>query len=837
MSKRAVLFPGQGAQFRGMGKALFPVYRELSRRAADILGFSIESLCLEDGDKKLHLTQFTQPALYVVNAMGYYNWLADKGSDFSPHFLAGHSLGEYNALLAAEVFDFETGLKLVKKRGELMSRAGGGGMAAVIGIRAQTVQRLLAENGLEDIDLANFNTPKQLVISGPKEAISRAEKLFAKEGGRCVVLNVSAPFHSRYMRSSQKEFAAFLNGFTFNAPKIQVIANATARPYEAEKIARTLADQIGSPVLWTDSIRYVMGQAVTDYEEIGSTILTTMVDEIVKTETPIIVPATASRAREVSGGTAQGDGVSKTSAQAEPKMQDGEDRARVQTATVTPAASTKELLEATAIQTSNEEFRRSSMARHLGNPVFRRRYGTKFAYVAGSMYRGIASPELVVRMGKAKLIGFFGTGGLTLQQIEEGIDYIQRSLSNGEAYGSNLLANYQNPDMELRTVQLLLNRKVRNIEAAAFVQLTPALVLFRLKGLTKNEQGKTVCAHNIIAKVSRPEIAEMFMSPPPDSMVEKLIQQGSVTAEEAAMAQTIPVSSDICVEADSGGHTDGAIPTVLLPTMLHLRDELSERHRYHEPVCMGLAGGIGTPEAAAAAFIMGADFILTGSINQCTVEAGTSAEAKTLLQDINVQDTDYAPAGDMFEFGAKIQVLKKGVFFPTRANRLFSIYQNFNSLDEIPEHLRRSIEKTYFKKSFSDIWSETKIYLEKAGMGKELVSAEGDPKRKMALVFRWYFFYSSQLAMKGDDSDRVNFQVHTGPALGAFNQWVKGTSLESWTRRHADEIAELLMTEAAQYIQLRIRKFDEVSFEQPRLHDALPETAVYRERVKRPIVN
>src|ERR1700754_3033468 len=111
-------------------------------------------------------------------------------------------------------------------------------------------------------------------------------------------------------------------------------------------------------------------------------------------------------------------------------------------------------------------------------------------------------------------------------------------------------------------------------------------------------------------------------------MVEKLIQQGSVTAEEAAMAQTIPVSSDICVEADSGGHTDGAIPTVLLPTMLHLRDELSERHRYHEPVCMGLAGGIGTPEAAAAAFIMGADFILTGSINQCTVEAGTRAEGK-----------------------------------------------------------------------------------------------------------------------------------------------------------------------------------------------------------------
>jgi trans-AT polyketide synthase, acyltransferase and oxidoreductase domains len=809
MSKRAILFPGQGAQFRGMGKSLFPAYQDLSRRASDILGFSIQELCLEDSDKKLHLTQFTQPALYVVNAMGYYHWLADNGSP--PHFLAGHSLGEYNALLAAGVFDFETGLKLVKKRGELMSRADGGGMAAVIGLNAQTIRQLLADHHLEDIDLANFNTPKQVVISGPVDSIAKAQKVLTKSDSRCVILNVSAPFHSRYMRASQKEFAAFLDGFAFRDPRVHVVANATARPYEAGNIAPTLADQIGSPVRWTDSIRYLMGQAVTNCLEIGGTILTKMVDEIVKTETPIIVPTNGSAASETAKAGAQETHIPESKAQLTPMLRDDKNKAGAQSPPIIPAMPEKPRPDPMVARTSIEEGRRPSMASSLGSPVFRQRYRTKFAYVTGSMYRGIASPQMVVRMGKAKLIGFFGTGGLTLQEIEDGLSYIQKSLPNGESYGSNLLANYENPDLELRTVQLLLKRGVRNIEAAAFVQPTPALVLFRLKGLRKDERGQPVCTHNIIAKVSRPEVAEVFMSPPPESIVRELAAQGSITAEEAGMAQAVPVSHDICVEADSGGHTDGAIPTVLLPPMLRLRDELSAKHGYREQLCMGLAGGIGTPEAAAAAFIMGADFILTGSINQCTVEAGTSPEVKALLQDINVQDTDYAPAGDMFEFGAKIQVLKKGVFFSTRANKLFNIYQNFSSLDELPENIKRTIEKTYFKKSFEDIWSETKVYLQKAEKNQELDRAEGDPKHRMALVFRWYFFYSSQLAMKGDPSDRVNYQIHTGPALGAFNQWVKGTSLESWTRRHADEIGELLMDKTAQYIQHRMRKFAEVS--------------------------
>lgn len=451
-----------------------------------------------------------------------------------------------------------------------------------------------------------------------------------------------------------------------------------------------------------------------------------------------------------------------------------------------------------------------SLASSLGSAAFRRRYRTRFAYATGAMYRGIASPKLVVRVGKAGMIGYFGTGGLTPPEIEDGIHYIQSALVLGEPYGANLLANEKAPERELEAVQLLMRCKVQNIEASAFVRMTPAIVLFRLKGLRRGKSGAIECQHNVMAKVSRPEIAERFMSPPPFDIVQRLVQEGKITAAEAEMAQRIPMSHDICAEADSGGYTDGAIPTILLPAMLRLRDDLSATYGYDEAICVGQAGGIGTPVAAAAAFLMGADFILTGSINQCTVDAGTSPAVKSLLQDLGVQDTDYAPAGDMFDSETKVQVLKRGVFFPARAATLYNMYQSFDSLDEVPARILEAIEKSYFKRSVQEVWSEMKAHLHRTGKQQEIARAEKDGKYKMALVFRWYFFHSAQLAMKGADDERVNYQVHTGPALGAFNQLVKGTTLETWTNRHADEIGVLLMREAAAYIKRRLEAMAEI---------------------------
>jgi trans-AT polyketide synthase, acyltransferase and oxidoreductase domains len=279
-AQRVVGFPGQGAQAKGMGAGLFPDFPELVQQADRMLGYSIERLCLEDPEEQLNLTQYTQVALYVVNALGYLQRKQHNDPAVAADFLMGHSLGEYNALLAAGVFDFETGLRLVMKRGALMAAANGGAMAAVLFVGAERIREVLAANGLDSIDFANYNTPAQTVISGPADAVSRAVDLLAGQNIQAVPLRVSAAFHSRYMRAAQEEFAQFIATFSFRAPELPVIANATARPYEPDRIAQTLGEQISSPVRWAESVRYVLGMGEIEFTEIGGTILTRMLKEI-----------------------------------------------------------------------------------------------------------------------------------------------------------------------------------------------------------------------------------------------------------------------------------------------------------------------------------------------------------------------------------------------------------------------------------------------------------------------------------------------------------------------------------------------------------------------------
>jgi trans-AT polyketide synthase/acyltransferase/oxidoreductase domain-containing protein len=444
----------------------------------------------------------------------------------------------------------------------------------------------------------------------------------------------------------------------------------------------------------------------------------------------------------------------------------------------------------------------------LGSLEFKKDYNLKYAYVTGGMYRGVAGKEMVVKVGKGGMIGFLGTGGMELSEIEAAIQYIQKELSLGQAYGLNLLHKPSDLALEEKTIDLFLLYGVRNIEAAAFLSITPALVKYRIQGLTRDQSGKIITVNKIIAKVSHPEVAQAFLSPAPERILAKLVDENKITSEEADLAKEISMADDICVEADSGGHTDGGVAFVLMPAMIKLRDEMMEKYQYHKQVRIGAAGGIGTPEAAAAAFILGADFILTGSINQCTVEAVTSDTVKDLLQQINIQDTEYAPAGDMFELGAKVQVLKKGVFFPARANKLYDLYRHYNSLHEIDEKTQLQIQEKYFKRSFAEVYKDVKSFYPDS----EIEKAERNPKHKMALIFKWYFGYSSRLALSGNEEFRVDYQVHCGPALGAFNQWVKGTDLENWRNRHVDTIAEKLLIETAQLLNQRYSNFRNYSF-------------------------
>lgn len=442
----------------------------------------------------------------------------------------------------------------------------------------------------------------------------------------------------------------------------------------------------------------------------------------------------------------------------------------------------------------------------LGSERFKQDYGLRAAYVAGAMVKGIASAALVIRLGQAGYLAFYGSGGMRLHDIEAAIRKIQSNLNRGEPYGVNLLSNPSRSDEEMQMVDLLLRNGVHNIEASAYLQVTAAVVRFRLKGLETDTQGRLVVPNRVIAKISRPEVAEQFLAPPPKAIVDRLVSEGRISEQEAALSARVPVASDLCVEADSGGHTDMGVMSVLLPAIIRLRDRLQAQHQCDNPARVGAGGGIGTPESAASAFLLGADFILSGSINQCTVQAGTSDAVKDMLQGIGVQDTAYAPAGDMFEMGSKIQVMKKGVFFPARANKLYDLWRTHAALDQIDAPTRTDIQDKYFRRSFDDVYRETKDYYANA-FPAEIERAERNPKAKMALIFRWYFIHTMRLALEGSKDQQVDYQVHTGPALGAFNQWVKGTAFEDWRNRHVDAIADHLMQACADYMNQRFRAF------------------------------
>lgn len=270
----AFVFPGQGSQKRGMGQGLFdevPEYAEVEREVDAIVGYSMRKMCLEDPGNQLKQTQYTQPSLYVVNALYYYKAIAEGQR---PEFLAGHSLGEYNALLAAGVYDFLTGLQLVKKRGELMSQANNGGMGAVIGLEPARIAKVLADAGLSGIDIANFNAPSQTVVSGLTDELKRAGPLFEAAGARMYMpLPVSAAFHSRYMADAARQFAEFLAPMSFSQPKIPVIANVTAEPYPTgctpATIKALLTEQITQSVQWVRCVQQLLSLGATEFREIG----------------------------------------------------------------------------------------------------------------------------------------------------------------------------------------------------------------------------------------------------------------------------------------------------------------------------------------------------------------------------------------------------------------------------------------------------------------------------------------------------------------------------------------------------------------------------------------
>jgi PfaD family protein len=411
----------------------------------------------------------------------------------------------------------------------------------------------------------------------------------------------------------------------------------------------------------------------------------------------------------------------------------------------------------------------------LGDPTFLDFHGVKYAYATGAMAHGIASEELVIALGRERILSSFGAGGLTPSRVEAAINRIQQALPEGP-YVFNLLHSPSEPVIERSAVDLYLKYQVRTIEASAFLDLTDNIVYYRAAGLSLSAANQIEIKNKVIAKISRTEVATKFLQPAPTNILKQLVEQGLISELQAKLAEQVPMADDITVEADSGGHTDNRPLVCLLPSILELRDEIQRKYCYEKPVRVGVAGGIATPQSALAAFMMGAAYIVTGSINQSCIEAGTSQYTKQLLAQAEMTDVMMAPAADMFEMGVKLQVLKRGTFFPLRAQKLFDLYKTYNSIEDIPPVEREKLEKQVFRRNLEAVWKDTTAYLSQRNPDK-LIKAANNPKMKMALIFRWYLGLSSRWSNSGEKGRETDYQIWCGPAMGSFNDWVRGSYL------------------------------------------------------------
>ncbi|MBU2590894.1 MAG: PfaD family polyunsaturated fatty acid/polyketide biosynthesis protein [Nitrospinae bacterium] len=438
----------------------------------------------------------------------------------------------------------------------------------------------------------------------------------------------------------------------------------------------------------------------------------------------------------------------------------------------------------------------------MGDAAFCRDVGIRYPYIVGGMANGITSVEIVEEMGNNGMLAFFGTAGLSLKNVKEKVAHIS-SLMGGKPYGFNLIHSPNEQDLEAALVEEYLKSGVRLVEAAAYINLTLPLVRYRITGLRRDGHGKVVTPNRVIAKVSRVEVASKFFAPPPKDMVAQLLAKGEISEEEAALAAEIPMAQDITAEADSGGHTDNRPALALIPTIISFRDRMQSEYGFEQRLRVGGGGGIGSPEAVAAMFAMGAAYIVTGSINQSCVESGTSDTVRKMLEETGQADVTMAPAADMFEMGGKVQVLKRGTMFAMRGEKLRQLYLNYKGLDSLPKTERDMLENKIFSAPLEDIWADTRAFFMKRDPS-QVERGEMDEKHKMALVFRWYLGQSSGWAISGDPKRKIDYQIWCGPSMGSFNEWAKGSFLERYENRKVVTLALNLLHGGA----LAIRQAD-----------------------------
>ncbi len=437
-----------------------------------------------------------------------------------------------------------------------------------------------------------------------------------------------------------------------------------------------------------------------------------------------------------------------------------------------------------------------------GAASFRARYGLRDAYAAGPLAYGVSGPAMVGALARGGLLGFLGTTGLDLETIRADIATLA---SQGPGLRAGIALPQHGEDRRQQEEVLSLARllDLRCALTWATAPPSPELVRFKVAGLTRGPDGQIRSRNRLIVALTNLDSAEPWMSPPPGELLEALHTRGQITASEMALARRLPVADDVIAEAHAGGRTERWPLLALVPCLLRLRDRLAAREgasagaRIH----VGAAGEIGDPASLKAAFALGSDFVVTGTINATAVEAATSLRVKEMLAEAGVADCRTAPSLDRFETGGRVQVLARGTRFAQNAEHIYDLYRHYRGIEDIPEGEARQVERTILRRSMSEVWAEIAADLAQR-RPEELQLAEEDPRHRMALVFRWYLDMSARWGVAGTRGRTRDYQIVCGPAVGLFNDWVRGTWLEPLVARRVVAIADALLDGASARLAL-----------------------------------
>jgi trans-AT polyketide synthase/acyltransferase/oxidoreductase domain-containing protein len=754
-----------------MGAELFDQFPDLEAEADRVLGYSIKQLCLADPRNELKQTQFTQPALFTVNAMAYRAEVERSG--LMGDFLAGHSLGEYNALHAAGVFDFATGLRLVQHRGALMSQAAGGAMAAVVGLSESAVRDILKQARLDEVDLANDNSPVQTVISGLKADLELAAQAFSGVTDCTFIpLLVSGAFHSRHMAPARRAFSIFLEPIALRPPERPVFSNVEAAPHSTEEIKRLLAMQITSSVRWTESIQAMCRAGVTQFREIGPGEVLQKLVAAIKQRSPahLIAPTEIVPTATI------------------PKVQ-----ASITFAPASPIPTTPAFTTVPEVPIGDAAARAHDVPHALGARAFCKAWNVKRAWLAGGLENGVSGADMVRVLGTSGSCGFLGLPGMSEQGAIDLIELASQACT-GLPWGVSLGQMTQPSHWLSRIIRCCLDKQVAYIELRDVLCLSADLVELRYAGTAPDGTP----ARRMLIKVSSAELARLMLSPPPRSIVQQLLQAGRLTAEEAKWAVRLPIATDLAIDTDfSQSHAFGSA-ALLLPSVRCLADQAATSLALKSAVAVGVACGAGSPETAATAFMLGANFVMTGYANQSTIQAATSALSKEMLCQAGYDDITPALAADTFELELRSPVLRKSIFFAARGEKLLRLYQQYPSILSLPVHELEQLEQRYFHAPIANILAHALGRWPGAEGSRN--SDETDQRHQLASVFRWYLHQGAEWALQGDAAHVLDFRIPCGPEMGAFNTWMHRHEKPRWQDRDVGEINLMLHDDTLEFL-------------------------------------